>query len=193
MWKKRLIWRNELVVFNNSVSNDTDTMSDRDAFHSSSRDINTERVSVRNGGFIPDTEGSLVIRYHYVPLHNISLHDDQIQEYSQQVPEDLVEYVPDPEQEAPMDLSLVKVELKEEAISNRDHDSGYTPSPPLVVDLTVTPDEDYNCTQAMTPDIRPLPDHLVARYPYLRLTNTGALVLWNFLWALVQDSVVMKV
>ena len=90
-----------------------------------------------------------------------------------------------------MDLSLVKVELKEEAMSSRgDHDSGYTPSPPLVVDLTVTPDEDYNCTQAMTPGIiRPLPDHLVARYPYLRLTNTGALVLWNFLWALVQDNI----
>ena len=40
----------------------------------------------------------------------------------------------------------------------------------------------------MVPAIRPLPDHLVARYPYLRLTNTGALVLWNFLWALVQDN-----
>ena len=34
----------------------------------------------------------------------------------------------------------------------------------------------------------PLPDHLVSRYPHLRLTNTGALVLWNFLWALVQDD-----
>ena len=33
-----------------------------------------------------------------------------------------------------------------------------------------------------------LPDHLVTRYPHLRLTSTGALVLWNFLWALVQDD-----
>ena len=24
-------------------------------------------------------------------------------------------------------------------------------------------------------------------YPYLKSTNTGALVLWNFLWALLQD------
>ena len=24
-------------------------------------------------------------------------------------------------------------------------------------------------------------------YPYLKMTNTGALVLWNFLWAVLQD------
>ena len=35
--------------------------------------------------------------------------------------------------------------------------------------------------------MRGLPDSVVAEFPYLRLTNTGALVLWNFLWALVQD------
>ena len=36
--------------------------------------------------------------------------------------------------------------------------------------------------------IKTLSDQVEARYPHLRLTNTGALVLWNFLWALVQDS-----
>ena len=165
MWKKRLLWRNELAVFNNNVGHDTDTKNDRDDCHSSSSsrdllDINTERVSVRNGGFVPDTEGSLVISYHYVPLHNNNnnyIPDDQIQEDSLQMPglrikENMKEEetVPDLEQEEPMDLSLVKVEMKEEAMTSRDHDSGYTPSPPLVVDLTATPDEDYNGKQAVS-------------------------------------------
>ena len=151
MWKKRLIWRNELVMCkdNGNVSNDSDTKSDRDDSSSSGDllDINTARVSVRNGEFVQDTEGSLLISFHYVPPHNINnSHDD---EDSQQMPGDLVEYVPDLEQEAPMDLSLVKVEMKEEAMmSSRDHDSGYNPSPPLV-DLTSVPDEDY-CSQAVS-------------------------------------------
>jgi len=196
MWKKRLIWRNELVMCKNNgnVSNDTDmsdcldTKSDRDESSSSGDllDINTAKVSVRNGEFVPDTKGSLLISFHYMlPHNNNNSHDD---EDTQQMRGDLVDYVPDLEQEAPLDLSLVKVEMKEEAVmSSRDRDSGYNPSPPLVVDLTSIPDEDF-CSQAVVPAIRPLPDHLVARYPYLRLTNTGALVLWNFLWALVQDN-----
>ena len=141
MWKKRLIWRNELVVVNNDVNKDTVKSDRNDAVSSSSRDSfnnNTDRVSVRNGNFIPDTKGSLVISYHYVPLlNNNHIHDEDIQQKS----EDMEEQVPDPEQDAPMDLSLIKIEMKEEAVTSRDQDSGYNPSPPLVVDLTNTPDE----------------------------------------------------
>ena len=74
MWKKRLIWRNELVMCkdNGNVSNDSDTKSDRDDSSSSGDllDINTARVSVRNGEFVQDTEGSLLISFHYMPPHN---------------------------------------------------------------------------------------------------------------------------
>lgn len=188
MWKKRLIWRNELVVINNDVSKDTVKSDRNDAVSLSSRDSfnnNTDRVSVRNGNFIPDTKGSLVISYHYVPLlNNNHIHDEDIQQKS----EDMEEHVPDPEQDAPMDLSLIKIEMKEEAVTSRDQDSGYNPSPPLVVDLTNTPDEPEDLSKPKRTAIMPLPDHLVSRYPHLRLTNTGALVLWNFLWALVQDD-----
>ena len=154
MWKKRLIWRNELVMCkdNGNVSNDSDTKSDRDESSSSGDllDINTARVSVRNGEFVQDTEGSLLISFHYMPPHNNNnINNSHELEDSKQMPGDLVEYVPDLEQEAPMDLSLVKVEMKEEAMmSSRDHDSGYNPSPPLV-DLTSVPDEDY-CSQAVS-------------------------------------------
>ena len=134
MWKKRLIWRNELVVFNNDVNEDT-VKSDRNVAESSSRDSfsnNKDRVSVRNGDFFLDKQGSLVISYHYVPLLNNNhthILDDDIQQKS----EVMLEQAPDPEQDAPMDLSLIKVELKEEAVTSQDRDSGYNPSPPLVV------------------------------------------------------------
>ena len=39
--------------------------------------------------------------------------------------------------------------------------------------------------QAVSPCV---PDNLLVLYPYLKMTNTGALVLWNFLWALLQDN-----
>ena len=144
MWKKRLLWRNELVVINNDVNKDKVQSDRNDAVSSSSRDSfnnNPDRVSVRNGNFITDTKGSLVISYHYVPLLNNNhdhIHDEDIQQKS----EDMLEQVPDPpEQDAPMDLSLIKIEMKEEAVTSRDQDSGYNPSPPLVVDLTNIPDE----------------------------------------------------
>lgn len=145
MWKKRLIWRNELVVLNNDVNKDTVKSDRNDTESSSSEDSfnnNTDRVSVRNGDFIPDTKGSLVVSYHYVPLLNNNqdhIHDDDIQQKSEFMMEH--EQVPDPEQDIPMDLSLIKIEMKEEAVTSRDGDSGYNPSPPLVVDLTNIPDE----------------------------------------------------
>ena len=160
MWKKRLILRNESVVFNSDVKKETVKSDPDDSIALSlstsgdSLNNNTNRFSVRNGDFVPDKEGSLLISYHYVPVLNNN--PESIPDDSQQMPEDMVmvecvpdpvmvEYVPDPapEQEEAMDLSLVKMEMKEEAVTmtSRDQDSGYNPSPPLVVDLTNTPDE----------------------------------------------------
>ena len=174
MWKKRLIWRNESVVFNSDVKKETVKSDPDDSIASSSGESlnnNTNRYSVRNGDFVPDKEGSLVISYHYVPVLNNN--PDSIPDDSQQKPEDLVmvecvpdpvmqEYVPDPapEQEEAMDLSLVKVEMKEEAVTmtSRDQDSGYNPSPPLVVDLTNTPDEVF------TQPVRFLTSYIITLY-----------------------------
>ena len=96
--------------------------------------------------------------------------------------------------------SVIKLEMKEEAVTREEEnqDSGYNPSPPLV-DLADTPDEDlsqlvsvlacHHIRQAFvnnqTPEVRGPPDSILTQYPHLRLTNTGALVLWNFLWALL--------
>ena len=145
MWKKRLIWRNDSLVLNNNVT-EVRVQSDRNdnpELLQSSRDFrdnNTIRVSVRNGDFIPDSEGPLVISYHYMPLL-LNNNQERIPDADQRKPENNVEYVPAPEQNTPMDLSLVKVEVKEEVVTSRDQDSGYNPSPPLVVDLTTTPDD----------------------------------------------------
>ena len=179
MWKKRLIWRNESVVFHSNVKQETVKSDPDDSIALSlstsgdSLNNNTNRYSVRDGDFIPDKEGSLVISYHYVPVLNNN--PDIIPDDSQQKPEDLVmvECVPDPvmeyapehapelEQEEAMDLSLVKVEMKEEAVTmtSRDQDSGYNPSPPLVVDLTNTPDEVFSQPVILSKIFNPLHLH----------------------------------
>ena len=57
MWKKRLIWRNESVVFNSDVKKETVKSDPDDSIASSSGESlnnNTNRYSVRNGDFVPD-------------------------------------------------------------------------------------------------------------------------------------------
>ena len=91
-----------------------------------------------------DAEGSLLVTCQLVPINNDLRHPDQ------DIQQNPVQYestpgIPVIEQETPMDLSVVKIEMKEEELTrdSHDRDSGYTSisSPPLV-DLTNIPDED---------------------------------------------------
>ena len=47
--------------------------------------------------------------------------------------------------------------------------------------ISIVDDEEVVITKTV-------PGVLQIKYPFLKMTNTGALVLWNFLWALLQDS-----
>lgn len=131
------------------------------------------QASVKSGNLVEDAEGPLMICCQYEPL---LCSDDHDLRHIHQISE----------QETPLDLSsVIRLEMKGEVVTRevKDQDSGYNPSPPLV-DLADTPDEDL---RQLTPEVRGPPDSTLRLYPHLRLTNTGALVLWNFLWALLQD------
>ena len=98
------------------------------------------QASVKCGNLVEEVGGPLLISCQYVPLL-CSNDPDLIHQHIHQNIEHLT-----PEQETPLDLSsVIKLEIKEEAVTReeKDQDSGYIPSPPLV-DLTNTPDEDFS-------------------------------------------------
>ena len=98
------------------------------------------QASVKSGNLVEEAGGPLLISCQYVPLL-CSNDPDLIHQHIHQNTEHLT-----PEQETPLDLSsVIKLEIKEEAATKeeKDQDSGYIPSPPLV-DLTNTPDEDFS-------------------------------------------------
>ena len=92
-----------------------------------------------------DAEGSLLVTCQLVPINNELRHPDQDIQQTPVQHESTPPVIPVIEQETPMDLSVVKIEMKEEELTRESHDrdSGYTStSSPPIVDLTNIPDED---------------------------------------------------
>ena len=86
---------------------------------------------MKSGNLVEDAEGPLMICCQYEPL---VCSDDHDLRHIHQISE----------QETPLDLSsVIRLEMKGEVVTleEKDQDSGYNPSPPLV-DLADTPDED---------------------------------------------------
>ena len=143
MWKKSLILRSD-----SGVQSDNDnkvSVKNHNESHNFSATICSQNIGftacVKDGNLVLDKRGSLVVSHQYFPLFcnsDLFPHDAIIQQTLGPG------CAPVPDQVTPLDLSLLKVEMKEEAVirDNTEHDSGYQTSPPLV-DLTNTPDEDH--------------------------------------------------
>ena len=129
---------------------------------------------------VRDEKGPLIVTHNYIPVFDNN-NDTFIRD-----------------EECPLDLS-VKLEKQEIAELNPEpvdaNDSGYitndiSPCTDAVVDLTMKPSEEpiSNVDDEEVVITKTVPGDLQIKYPFLKMTNTGALVLWNFLWALLQDS-----
>jgi len=145
-----------------------------------SQNNNRYRASLKNGELVKDEKGPLVVTHNYIPIFDNN-NDTFIKD-----------------EEYPLDLSvkLEKQEIQTIVEANLEpfdvNDSGYITndiSPCAVVDLTMKSIEEP--TSNVDDDVvitKTVPGELQIKYPYLKMTNTGALVLWNFLWALLQDA-----
>jgi len=193
MWKKIILHRAQSSeVFENVVENakverraEVDNLN---VFHLQnnlnaidlSQNNNRYRASLKNGELVRDEKGPLVVTHNYIPIFDNN-NDTFIKD-----------------EEYPLDLSvkLEKQEIQTIVEANPEpvdvNDSGYITndiSPCAVVDLTMKSIEEP--TSNVDDDVvitKTVPGELQIKYPYLKMTNTGALVLWNFLWALLQDA-----
>jgi len=140
------------------------------------------RASLKNGVLVEDERGPLIVTHNYYHVYNNnndgcnlnqeSLHSNHDQDY-------------------PLDLSTKLLEPKIEAKIESADTTASCPSPCLI-DLTVKKNVEPD-TSCQTQIERRIPSEIQSMYPHLKMTNTGSLVLWNFLWALLQDANYKKI
>ena len=141
------------------------------------------RASLKNGELVKDEKGPLIVTHNYIPIFDNN-NDTFIKD--EEYPMDLTVKR---EKLEVLDIQSTTVEANPEPIDA--NDSGYITnnlSPSAVVDLTIKHSEEP--TSNVDDEVvitKTVPGELQIKYPYLKMTNTGALVLWNFLWALLQD------
>jgi len=135
------------------------------------------RAKLKNGVLVEDERGPLIVTHNYYQIYNNN-NDDGGCSMNQDAW--------NCDQDYPLDLSTKLLVPKIEAKIESADTTASCPSPCLI-DLTVKKNVDPD-TSSQTQVERRIPSEIQSMYPHLKMTNTGSLVLWNFLWALLQDA-----